>query len=887
MLRGIGHIGLIISTTLNSQQIRDQFIDFFEKKDHVLRPSASLIPVDPTLLLNNAGMVPFKTYFLGEEAAPWDRAVSIQKCVRTVDIDIIGTTGRHLSFFEMMGNFSFGDYFKEKAIPYSYEFVTENLGLDADRLWYTVYETDDEAAEIWIDGVGVPAERVQRGGNDNFWQMGVAGPCGPSSELFWDKGASFGEDGGPIGGDENRFIEIWNLVFMQNIQDVPYHVVGDLPAKNIDTGLGLDRVAAVLQDVPTVFDIDTVGHIRDQASSYTGLKYGDNANHDVSLKILADHARSVTFLISDGVIPSNEGRGYVLRRLLRRAVRHAWQYGGDGLVFPGLVRSVVEAMGSAYPDLEEKEEFITSLVTREEEQFRRTLESGHQLLETEFARKPATLPGETVFKLHDTYGFPVDLTREIATERGIEVDIDGFENAMEEQRKRARAAWKGGDAAAAADLYRGLLDATGPTDFVGYHHEASEGQILSMVSEGEMIDRAGVGQRVEVFLDRTPFYGESGGQVGDTGLITTETGEAHVLDTRHALQGLHGHLAEVKKGFIANGQNASSAIDSPRREAIRKSHTGTHVLHWAIRDVLGDHAGQAGSLVEPGRLRFDFSHHGQTSPEELAQIESEINRRLIANGEVSTEVTSKDRAEEMGAIAFFGDKYGETVRVVRVGDFSVEFCGGTHTSMSGQVGPLLLMSESSIGSNVRRVEALTGLNAFDEIVRLRSDLDQVARTLSVGTQDVPTRVEALLEANRNLEKELDAVRSAERSDLAAELIGEARPVGDALALISRADLGGNELRQLALSIRDRSERPIVIVLGSSSREKGALIGLVSKSLVQRGISAAELISQAAAELGGGGSRDPELAQAGGPRGERLESALDTARIDVEKALKAL
>ncbi|HEY5890341.1 MAG TPA: alanine--tRNA ligase [Acidimicrobiia bacterium] len=872
---------------MNSQQIRDKFTGFFESRGHTPRPSASLIPVDPTLLVNNAGMVPFKPYFLGEEPAPWDRAVSIQKCVRTIDIDIIGTTGRHVSFFEMMGNFSFGDYFKEKAIPYSYEFVTEDLGLDPERLWFTVHETDDEAEEIWIDGVGVPADRVQRGGRDNFWQMGVAGPCGPSSELFWDKGASFGDDGGPIGGDEDRFVEIWNLVFMQNIQDEPYHVVGDLPAKNIDTGMGLERVAAVLQNVPTVFDIDTLSHIRDQASSYTGITYGEDAVADVSLKILADHARSVTFLSSDGVIPSNEGRGYVLRSLLRRAVRHAWKFGGEGLVFPGLVRSVVESMGSAYPDLAEREDFITGLVTREEEQFRRTLESGHQLLEAEFAGAPAKLSGETVFKLHDTYGFPIDLTREIATERGIEVDVDGFELAMKEQRRRARAAWKGGDAAAAADLYRGLLDAAGPTDFVGYHEEASPGQILSIVSDGEMIDRAEAGQSVEVFLDRTPFYGESGGQVGDTGLISTETGEARVVDTRHALQGLHGHTVEVMRGYIANGQAASASIDSPRREAIRKSHTGTHVLHWAIRDVLGDHAGQAGSLVEPGRIRFDFSHHGQTTTEELREIESEINRRLIANAEVSTEVTSKDRAEEMGAIAFFGDKYGETVRVVRVGDFSVEFCGGTHTSAAGEVGPLLLMSESSIGSNVRRVEALTGSNAYDEVVRLRSSLDRVAHTLSVGTSDVASRVEALLDTNRQLEKELEGVRAAERSDLAAELIGVAQPAGDHLLVVARADLGGNELRQLALSIRDRADRPVIVILGSAANNKGALIGLVSKSLVEIGLSAAGLIAQASAELGGGGSRDPELAQAGGPRGDRVDAALDIARARAEEELAGL
>lgn len=852
-----------------------------------MRPSASLIPVDPTLLLNNAGMVPFKPYFLGEETPPWDRAVSIQKCVRTIDIDIIGTTGRHLSFFEMMGNFSFGDYFKEKAIPYAYEFVTEHLGLDPERLWYTVYDTDDEAAQIWIDGVGVPAERVQRGGKDNFWQMGVPGPCGPSSELFWDKGAEFGRDGGPIGGDEDRFVEIWNLVFMQNIQDEPYHVIGDLPAKNIDTGMGLDRVAAVLQDVATVFDIDTLSHIRDQACSYTGLEYGTDPNHDVTLRILADHARSVTFLISDGVTPSNEGRGYVLRRLLRRAVRHAWQFGGEGLVFPGLVRSVVEAMGPAYPDLVQNADNIEGLVTREEEQFRRTLESGHQLLETEFAGKQTTLSGETVFRLHDTYGFPVDLTKEIAAERGVEVDVAGFEIAMDEQRKRARAAWKGGDASAAADLYRGIIESSGPTDFVGYQVESADGKILSMVVDGETVERAEVGQDVEVFLDRTPFYGESGGQVGDSGVISTESGEAHVVDTRHALQGLHGHRAKVVKGHLATGQPAAASIDSPRREAIRKSHTGTHVLHWAIRDVLGDHAGQAGSLVEPGRLRFDFSHHAQTSAEELGEIETEINRRLIANSEVSTEVTSKDRAEEMGAIAFFGDKYGETVRVVRVGDFSVEFCGGTHTTTSAQVGPLLLMSESSIGSNVRRIEALTGMSAFEEVRRLRSTVERLAGSLQVGTGDVTGRVDALLEANRRLEKELDSVRASGRSDLAESLVADAARIGDQLLVGAVVDLSGSELRQLALAVRDRASSPIVVILGSAADGKAAIVGLVSPPLVTAGISAAELIGSAAAEVGGGGSRDPELSQAGGPLADRLPAAMEIARERAEKALTAL
>ncbi|MEX0797686.1 MAG: alanine--tRNA ligase [Acidimicrobiia bacterium] len=872
---------------MNSQQIRDKFTSFFEERGHVLRPSASLIPVDPTLLLNNAGMVPFKPYFLGEEDPPWDRAVSIQKCVRTVDIDIIGTTTRHFSFFEMAGNFSFGDYFKEKAIPFAYEFITEHLGLDDSRLWYTVYEDDDEAAEIWVDGVGVPAERVQRGGRDNFWQMGVPGPCGPSSELFWDKGPEFGEDGGPIGGDEDRFVEIWNLVFMQNVQDEPFQVVGDLPSKNIDTGMGLERIAAVMQGVSSSFDIDTVKAVRDRAAAYTGITYGESERDDVSLRLLADHGRSVTFLIADGVVPSNEGRGYVLRRILRRAVRHAWQFGGEGLVFPGLVEATVETMGSAYPELVAKSDFITAMVTREEERFRRTLESGHQLLETELNGESGELSGETVFKLHDTYGFPVDLTREIAQEKGVAVDLAGFEAAMEEQRKRARLAWKGGDTAAAADLYREILDSAGPTQFVGYHAESWTGAILSMISDGDLVERAEKGQTVELFLDATPFYGESGGQVGDTGLVETGTGAAEVVDTQHALQGLHGHRARIVRGFIATGQQANASIDSPRREAIRKSHTGTHVLHWAIRDVVGEHASQAGSLVEPGRLRFDFSHHSGLPAEELGEIEAEVNERLISNAPVRTEVTSKDQAREMGAIAFFGDKYGETVRVVSVGDFSVEFCGGTHTVTSGQVGPLILLSESSIGANVRRVEALTGMAAFGELVRMRNDLDHVARALKVAPAEAPARVEAILEKSLDLEKQVEAVRSRERGQLARELAGAAVTINDRKLVVAPADLGGNELRQLAQLVGEALGRGSVVILGSRHGGKGALVGLVSTDLVEAGVSAADLITEGAGAMGGGGSRDPALAQAGGPDGTHLDTALATSREAAEQALARL
>jgi len=873
---------------LDSNQIRTAFTSFFEEKGHVLRPSASLIPTDPTLLLTNAGMVPFKPFFLGEESPPYLRATTVQKVVRTIDIDIIGTTKRHLSFFEMLGNFSFGDYFKEDAIAWAYEFVTERLGLDPDRLWYTVFETDDEAAEIWSRIV--PAERIQRRDEkENFWQMGVPGPCGPCSEIFYDKGPEYGEGGGPAVGDEDRFVEIWNLVFMQNIQDRPYHVVGDLPAKSIDTGMGLERVAAVLQDVPSTFDIDTIKHVRDAAARYTGLTYGEDEIHDVSLRILADHGRAVTFLIADGVVPSNDGRGYVLRRVLRRAVRHAWQYGGEGLVLPHLVDATVEAMGDWYPDLIERRDFIGQVVTREEERFRRTLESGHQLLDVELGRGAENaLSGATVFKLHDTYGFPIELTKEIAAERGVELDTAGFEAEMAEQRSRARAAWKGGDEAAAQDVYRSVLDVTGPTDFVGYETGVADGQILAIVADGETIDRADQGRQVELFLSRTPFYGESGGQVGDSGLIETETGTGVVLDTQHSLQGLHGHRLRVESGHLAVGQQARAVIDSPRREATMRSHTGTHVLHWALRDVLGDHASQAGSLVEPGRLRFDFSHFSQVAPQELAEIEAVVNEKLIDNQRVQTTVTTKEQAEAMGALAFFGDKYGDTVRVVQVGDFSTEFCGGTHTHTSAEVGPLLVTSESSIGSNLRRVEALTGLAAYQQLVDLRAGLDRTGRLLKVTGPEVPGRVEALLERVDALEGELEAIRSQRRGELAVELAGQATRVGESsLVVAPSADLDGNALRQLALGVRDRLGSPSVVVIGSSHGGKGSLVSVITKDLVASGISAAGIIEAAAGELGGGGSRDPELAQAGGPRGENLDTALGLARESAEQALGSL
>ena len=870
---------------MDANQLRRSFIEYFEKNGHTVRPSASLIPTDPTLLLNNAGMVPFKPYFLGEEPAPWDRAVSVQKCVRTIDIDIIGTTARHLSFFEMMGNFSFGDYFKSEAIRFAHDYVTNVVGLDEDRLWYTVHETDDDARQIWIDQEGISPDRVQLGGEDNFWQMGVPGPCGPSSEIFYDRGPQYGEDGGAIGGGEDRFVEIWNLVFMQNIQDKPYNVIGDLPSKSIDTGLGLERMAMVLQGADSAFGIDSMRHVIEAGSRYTGVNLGASPESDVSLRILGDHARSVTMLVSDGVRPANTGRGYVLRRLLRRAVRHAWQMGGQGLVMPQMTEAAVESLVDGYPELQETKSKILDVVTREEDQFRQTLSNGQTLLST--AIDDATdgvLSGSVAFKLHDTFGFPIDLTKEIALEAGLAVDENEFEQKMAEQQSMAKAAFKGGAAAELGQMYLGIMDGVGSTIFLGYEAEASSGRMLAIVTEGETIERADQDQRVEVFLDQTPFYAESGGQVGDTGTIVTPTGTIVVEDTQHAVQGFHGHRGVVSSGFVAVGQDAELSIDSPRREAVRKSHTGTHLLHANIRTVVGDHAHQAGSLVEAGRLRFDFNHFSALDPEELAEVERLTNTEIIANPDVATEETSMDEAKAKGALAFFGDKYGDRVRVVTIGDVSAELCGGTHTRTAGQVGPVMLLGESSIGSNVRRLEALTGVAAYEHIASMRASLEDAGSLLRSGPMDVPSRLAALIEKNRELESKLSAAASQGRDADAREMANAAIVIGDSgLVVAERSDLAPDELRQLALSVKQHLASSVVI-LGSAAGGKGALIASVSNDLVSNGLSAAELITEAARMLGGGGSRDPELAQAGGPDGTNIAQALDLARGAAENSL---
>ncbi len=759
-----------------ADELRRSFIDFFSARDHAAVPSASLIPHDPTVLFNVAGMVPFKPFFVGDEAPPFARAVSSQKCVRAGgkhnDLDDVGRTKRHLVFFEMMGNFSFGDYFKELAIPYSWELVTEGWGIDGDRIWITVHETDDEAEQIWHDVVGVPMERIQRlGDKDNFWQMGETGPCGPCSELHLDRGPDFGPDGGPLGDPRgDRFMEFWNLVFMQYDQ-APDGTRTPLPRPSIDTGAGLERILCLLQGVDAVWETDLMAPLIEQACAATGRSYrpGDYDDRDsFAVRVLAEHARAATMLVADGVFPSNEARGFVLRRIIRRAVRYAYLLGTERLVMPGLSEVAVDVMGGAYPDVARQRDFVVGVIGREEERFRQTLRSGLTILERELSTDAEALSGSTAFALHDTYGFPLELTQEIAGERGVPVDVTGFEREMTEQRERAKAARRSGAVDdAAIDGYREIVEQFGTTDWVGDHVASAEARVLAVVPAGEDDD----GALVEVFLDRTPFYAESGGQIGDRGTITGPQGRADVVDTTFALPHLRRHLARIVDGELTAGQQVTATIDVDRRAATRRNHTATHLLHHALREVLGDHVKQAGSLVAPERLRFDFSHYEPVTAAQIEEIERLANDETLANTPVTSFETSKAEAEELGAIAFFGDKYGDTVRVLQAGT-SVELCGGTHVGATGDIGTIKIVSEGSIGSNLRRVEAVTGTASVQLLQRDERSLADAARLVGATPEHLVDGVQRKLDEVRALQDEIKALRAelatGRASDLAAD-----------------------------------------------------------------------------------------------------------------------
>lgn len=870
---------------MDSDQLRRAFTGFFIERGHILLESASLIPHHPAApLLVNAGMNKFLPVFLGEEAPPGPRATTVQKCFRTVDIDIVGTTTRHCTFFEMLGNFSFGDYFKDGAISMAWELVTEVLGIEADRLWVTVHDSDDDAEAIWRDAIKVPGERIQRMGDDNFWKMADKGPCGPCSEIYFDKGPDHGPDGGPAFGGEERFVEIWNLVFMQYNRQSDGILV-DLPRRNIDTGAGLERLLPILIGADSVFDTDVLMPLLEVAQAATGRIYGRDPVSDVGLRILADHARAMSFLVSDGVLPANEGRGYILRRVIRRAVRRAYQMGSEKVITPELVRAAVNVMGPAYPELVANADHVQAVVEREEERFRHTLRSGSAILEEELSRGAASVSGEVAFRLHDTYGFPVELTREIASEKGVALDQDGFEAAMAEQRARARAAVKDGfiDDDMRSE-YRAILENFGPTDFVGYSEVSSQSRVLAVLDRLEATPRGKVAtsdladasptakpRMVEVFLDRTPFYAEGGGQVGDTGTITTDRGTARVLDTTLALPGLTRHLAQIIKGEFRPGEESHAAIDEARRDDIRRNHTATHLLHWALRQVLGDHVRQQGSLVAAERLRFDFSHHQAVSAEDLARIQDKVNARILANEPVRIYETSKQSATESGAIAFFGDRYGERVRVVEAGTESKELCGGTHVSGLGMIGPLIITSEGSIGSGTRRIEAVTGTGSLYLVSQNARLLAQLADMVRVAPAEVPDALERLLARQRQAEDELRALRSAqlasEAHDLAAGAIG-------GLVAARRDGLGPDQLRELASAVRQIGDIKAVVLVGSPDGARVALVAAVQKD---SGLVASDLIASAARLSGGGGGRGAETAMAGGKDVSRIPEALDMVR----------
>jgi alanyl-tRNA synthetase len=871
-----------MSDRMSADQLRQSFLDFFEARDHAVVPSASLIPHDPTVMFTVAGMVPFKSYFVGDEVPPYSRAVSSQKCARAGgkhnDLDDVGRTKRHLVFFEMMGNFSFGDYFKESIIPWSWELVTgsrENggWGMDGDRMWITVHESDDEAEQIWHEVVGVPMARIQRlGDKDNFWQMGDTGPCGPCSEIHIDRGPEFGPEGGPLGDPAgDRFMEFWNLVFMQYNQ-APDGSRTLLPKPSVDTGAGLERILALLQGVDSVWETDLMLPLIETAQSVTGKRaiVGDYHDRDsFAMRVLAEHARSSTMLVSDGVFPSNEGRGYVLRRILRRAVRYAFLLGTEQLVMPRLVETAIDVMGNAYPDVVKNRDFIVGVLTREEERFRHTLKTGLGILDDEL-EPGSSLSGSTAFLLHDTYGFPLELTQEIAAEREIEVDLAGFQSEMTAQRERAKAARR--DAGAddnRLDGYREVIEQFGVTEFLGYTDTETRSRVLAVLPAGE--DEAG-GELVDIFLDRTPFYAESGGQIGDSGTITTATGTAEVLDTTFALPNLRRHVARITEGTVSAGQEATAAIDVARRDATRRNHTATHLLHWALRRVLGDHVKQAGSYVGPDRLRFDFSHYEAVTDDEIAEIESLVNAETLRNERARAFETSKSEAEAMGAIAFFGDKYGDIVRVLEAGP-SIELCGGTHVNATGDIGTVKVVSESSIGSNLRRIEAITGAASVELLQDDERRLGQISQLVGT-TGDVVDGVRRKLDEIKSLQTELKQLRGQLAAGRANEIAGTATD-GVVVERVDGVDPG--ELRDLAIAVRQQSGIRRVVLVGETPSGGVSLVAAVQPD---EGIPAADLISTAARAVGGGGGGKGDIATAGGKDPSGIDEAM---RIALEAA----
>ncbi|WP_129662473.1 alanine--tRNA ligase [Phytoactinopolyspora endophytica] len=884
---------------METAEIRRRFLDHFERNGHTVVPSASLISPDPSVLFTIAGMVPFIPYLTGQQAAPYPRATSVQKCIRTSDIEEVGKTTRHGTFFQMNGNFSFGDYFKEGAVELAWELVTGSqddggYGFDPDRLWISVFHTDDEAFEVWKKVAGVPEERIQRMGlhdEENYWSTGQPGPAGPSSEIFYDRGPEYGPDGGPAvdkGGD--RFLEIWNLVFMQYERGVStgpgkndFEILGDLPAKNIDTGMGMERVSYLLQGVDNMYEIDQVFPVIKQASELSGKRYGANHEDDVRMRVVGDHIRSSLMLIGDGVTPSNEGRGYVLRRLLRRSVRAMRLLGVDDRTLPELLPVSRDAMKSAYPELETDFTRISSVAYAEEDAFRKTLRTGTQIFdlaadETKQAGRP-TLAGDTAFKLHDTYGFPIDITLEMAAEKGLSVDADEFRRLMTEQRERAKADAKSKKVGHAdMSAYRELRDA-GVTPFTGYEELSTDTRVRGLVRDGVAVLVAQEGDTVELVLDRTPFYAESGGQDSDAGIITADGSELEVLDVQRPIKGLIVHRVRVRSGELVSGQDVLAQVDPEWRIGACQAHSGTHVVHAALREVLGPQALQSGSYNKPGYLRLDFAWGQALGPETRSEVEEAANLGIRRNLPVSATYMPLERAKEIGALALFGETYDEDVRVVEMGgEWSRELCGGTHVARSSQIGLVTLTGESSVGAGSRRVEAFVGIEGFRYLAKERTLVSQLADTLNVQPEQLPERISRLVAQVREAEKKLAQLQRAALGTKAAELTGSAKDVLGVRFVAYEAPAGSSteDLRNLVLDVRGKlgEQQPATVaVTAVGDNGRPTVVIATNQEARNRGLKAGELVKTAAQTLGGGGGGKDDVAQGGGSDPSKVTEAL--------------
>jgi len=876
---------------LGLNELRERYLKFFEGKGHLRLPSYPLVPQkDPSLLLINSGMAPLKPYFTGKEEPPNKRIATCQKCIRTPDIENVGKTARHGTFFEMLGNFSFGDYFKKEAISWAWEFVTEDLKMPVDKLWVSIYEDDDEAFEIWNKDIGVPVERIVRMGKaDNFWEHGT-GPCGPCSEIYFDRGVErgCGQPDCKVGCECDRFIEFWNLVFTQFNKDEQGNYT-KLPNPNIDTGMGLERLACVSQDVDNLFEVDTIRNVLEYVCKTAGVKYHESDKTDISIRVITDHIRSTTMMVSDGVIPSNEGRGYVLRRLLRRAARHGKLLGINKPFLHDISMIVINESKQAYPELEENREYIQKVIRIEEEKFDLTIDQGlvilNKYIEETKAKNEGTITGNMAFELHGTYGFPIDLTREIAEENGLSVDEEGFRQKMQQHRDMAKDDYLSKQSSAwTEDLYS-TLDKSLKTEFVGYSENSIQAKVLYIIKNNEVVNSAKEGDEVTVILDKTPFYAESGGQVGDKGVIDSKDGKIKIEDCQKTEDGKYLHLGVVEKGSIETGASVNAAIDANRRMSIARNHTTTHLLQKALINVLGTHVHQAGSLVEPDRFRFDFSHFSAMTPEELAKVEKEVNAKILASLIVDTKEMPIDEAKKLGATALFGEKYGGTVRVVKIADYSMELCGGTHLKSTSQAGFIKILSESGVAAGVRRIEGLTGEAALAYLHEREKLISEVSTALKTSPQESVRRIENIITELKNAQKEIEQLRGKLVSGSLDEVLSKSTDIKGVKVVKARFDqLNMEALRNTGDTIRNKLGSGLV-VLGSGYEGKVSFVVMATKDVVAKGIHSGNIIKEVAKVAGGGGGGRPDMAQAGGKDVSKIDEALDYSLKVVETQVK--